>query len=53
MKKSVKISKGYRLRPVTHSKIRELQKKLRGTMDEVIYMACKKLLEENKKNLIK
>ena len=44
-----KVSKGYRLRPKTHELIRELKKYLKGTADDSIYLACKKLLEEIKK----
>lgn len=47
--KEKKISKGYRLRPETHEMIRKIKKYLKGTADQSIYLACKKLLEEIKK----
>jgi hypothetical protein len=48
MKKVKKIAKGYRLKPETHKMIREIQKCIRGSLDDSINLACKRLLKEIK-----
>jgi len=40
-KKTVKISKGYRLRPETHELINRIQKILDTSSDSVINIACR------------
>jgi hypothetical protein len=37
------VSRGYRLKPETHSLVSRVQKKIDGTKDEVISRACKML----------
>lgn len=49
MKKVKKIAKGYRLKPETHRMIRQIQKYVRGSLDDSINLACKRFLEEIKK----
>lgn len=45
-----KISKGYRLKPATHEKIRKIKTILNSDSDHVINKACEKLLDEIKNN---
>ena len=48
-KKSVKISKGYRLKPSTHKIIYKIQALINGDQDEAIAKACRKYYTELKK----
>ena len=52
MKKAKKIAKGYRLKPETHRMIRQIQKHVRGSLDDSINLACKRFLNEIKKGSI-
>lgn len=50
MKKAKKTAKGYRLKPETHKMIREIQKYVRGSLDDSISIACINFLTEIKKS---
>lgn len=53
-KKVKKISKGYRLKPDTHSLIKEIQEILQVDQDAVITKACRMLYKEMKrKNIVR
>jgi hypothetical protein len=52
-KKSVKISKGYRLKPSTHKIIYKIQELISGDQEMAVGCACRKYYRELKKNVIK
>jgi len=51
-KKSVKISKGYRLKPSTHKIIYKIQELISGDQEMAVGNACRKYYHELKKKLI-
>jgi hypothetical protein len=51
-KKSIKISKGYRLKPSTHKIIYKIQKLISGDQEMAVGNACRKYYSELKKKLI-
>ena len=51
MKAAKKVAKGYRLKPETHKMIKQIQKYVRGSVDDSVNLACRRLLNEIKNNL--
>jgi hypothetical protein len=51
-KKSVKISKGYRLKPSTHKLIYKIQELISGDQEMAVGNACRKYYRELKKKII-
>lgn len=51
-KKSVKISKGYRLKPSTHKIIYRIQELISGDQEMAVGNACRKYYRELKRKII-
>jgi hypothetical protein len=51
--KAKKVSKGYRLKPETHKMIKQIQKYVRGSVDDSVNMACRRFLKDLKNPVAK